>query len=293
MNVKLNMKKNIKMKMKKTFLVYIFSALSLLGFLPIQVFGGSLTMTSTSTLTPDLRDGVFFLTGTFDITNKGDEQAYDVFPSLKIGAWTWQGIPVVLIPNQNYRWTITEQFKFEGLKGNYPLLQMTHYKDTNGHTFSAPSIHELKVGTFELIDQVRLKAPSVRVRVNFKSEGETFPGKTTLENFSNDSLKVNVKYFSSDEISITPPDADFVLNNSDPVEQSFMAKNSNGTFGSAYPLYAIAQWESHGIHFFADTSEILKLRQEDHISWFITGTILSFLLASLVAGIYLIRLLKT
>ena len=56
------------------------------------------------------------ISGSYEVSNKGDEKAYEVFPAFTVGSWVWAGEPKTVDMNGVASWLIEETVPLEKLR---------------------------------------------------------------------------------------------------------------------------------------------------------------------------------
>lgn len=249
--------------MKKEIIVTLMLWQLLFSLAHIEsAFAGTLIIDGTSSIQTTVEGDQVKVHGSYEIQNRGDEDAKHVFPSLTIGSAQWAGEPQQLGPQVKYQWTVEFSLAKSDLPchdaqvcnglalpelGVYPVLVARHYEDTAGRRFTAASIEKITVGDLSWANVAATRAPSVHMKVEVEGDGQEFEASVTLRNLSENSLSGIIAVHTSQELEAIVEARQFRLLPRASVDVPLRVKNFNGLPGSVYAAFPYAQWEEKGI----------------------------------------------
>jgi len=276
-------------------------ALSLVFFFSLKSEAGYLTIVGKSQLSTQLvGTQTIHFQGMYEIENQGDETAYGVFPSFRLGSWVWAGNPADIVENNHFRWTIDDKVAraqvdchssedcSENLPGSgvFPLRVLRHYKDANGYQFSSAEVQIIEIGSLSPSQRAVLHIPALQAKLELSGGGEKFNGKLEIVNSSDSLKRVYVTYHSAKELQI--------MSSSRTVEVAAHAadtfpveiRNFSGILGSKYAVFGILEWETKGLRNTIFVPASVSLAKKDSSGWYLAAAIASFLM--LVLGLYVL-----
>lgn len=252
-----------------------------------RAYAGYLTIGGIAKITTTVENGNLNLTGTYEISNRGNESAQNVFPSFELGKWSWAGDERILSPGSNEVWPIKASISLERIshkeaggeielpaKGRFPLIVLRHYEDVNGVKFSVADVTEIFVGSLTPEELSIAKIPQVNTTFACDGDGKTFSCLLTMRNLSQTAKKIAVSYHTSQELQLKPPVSVIDLAPHSSVSLASDVENISGLPGSGYAIFAVMQWNQNGIASEATVARIVNVREPANImSWFIAGIV--------------------
>ena len=241
-----------------------------------------LTINGSSDLRFQLAADKIQVSGNYEITNEGDENARAVFPALQLGSWTWTGEPKHLARQEKAAWSVSASFPVglldcgadcAGLKlpvtGRLPLMVRRHYEDLNGVRFSATEIQGVDLGDLSSDQLNALRTPEVDGVLICEEDGDSNRCELTMQNFSREPKKVTVAYYSSQEIRVLTKPQVIELEADAGVDLEAEFKNFSGLYGSTYIVYALLQWEEKGVRNLRAVHHTFRLERPKENSWYL------------------------
>lgn len=180
------------------------------------------------------------LHGAITLTNRGDEPAYQVQVAAEVQELSWtSSVRERVAVGESH--TVNFEQALGGLQpGRYPLIVRIHYTDANRYPFSALTVTEFTVG--------QAAAPDLLAIL----EGVTIQGdgRVTLrmKNLTQEPRTVTVRLVLPNELSAEPSTMTKELSADQETQATFRVKNFSALGGSTYPVYAVLEHESDGVH---------------------------------------------
>ncbi|MBN8548389.1 MAG: hypothetical protein J0M12_03620 [Deltaproteobacteria bacterium] len=278
--------------------------LALLGFcllLTSKAWAGSISITSTTEMRTTVENQMVHLQGSVTLSNGGDENAMNVFPTLRAGVWAWSGDPHSVAKGAKESWKIDASIPLTELmcevgsscskedsgmapRGVIPLLVRSHYSDLNGYKFTGPHVAPLYIGALTPADTVALQEPEVSATLSLSGNGQSFTGALRLFNNSNQDLQVLVSSFSSVELQTLDKPREVTVRSKTPEVVKLHIQNGTGTLGSAYPVFAIVQWKQDGLWHLSTPSDYLTIARKSYTMTILLGTAFFAVLVASVAA---------
>lgn len=255
--------------------------------------GSYLTISGQSNLTFGVEEGNVHISGSYQIENKGDETAADVFPSFQLGEWSWAGAPKSLDPNKQENWKIDEKFSLEmlhcdrdpacagqslPLQGVFPLFVRRHYADLNSYQYSAPEVMMVQLGDLQGKALTASRNKSLLARLSFEPGSSDFHGRLEVRNLSNEKKKLSITYFTARELQVVTSPRVLELEPNSTSSAAVTVQNFSGLLGSRYAVLAVLQWEEEGIRNSFAASQVIAIMQKDSKWKWLSVTSLSFFL---------------
>ena len=257
-----------------------------------------LTINGAPTLNVSMDGENISLSGSFEITNRGDEEAADVFPGLSLGQWSWVGSPKRLPAGKSEIWEISARIAADGLGcrggevcggadlpglGKFPLLVRRHYSDLNGYQFSAADVASVIIGEMQPQSKVALQTPVVDAVYLCDGDGRDFQCELSVRNSGTLARKVEVSYYTAKELEVLSRPTLLPVGPNETARTSSRLRNFRGLPGSTYAVFAILQWEETGVRNFISASALMPIAKPSHLK--------KFVMAGAAAGIILAALL--
>lgn len=239
-----------------------YALLILLILLPLPAQAGYLTIEGKPEITLSREEAIVYLSGTYRITNRGDEEAREVYPTFRLGGWAWAGDPRSLAPEGSEVWNLNESFPAEKLAcsndprcagrdlplpGLHPLLVKTYYRDLNGYRFSAPSAFPVEIGPLNPEQQASVRMPSIQTSLTLSRSNKRYRGSLQLQSSSTEPRSGAISFFGPDELRILTQPMGFDLPAGKLQGFDLELESFSALPGSNYPVYAIVQWGQDGV----------------------------------------------
>ncbi len=278
------------MKNVKKCVVLLF-ALACVAAMP--VFAGTLTIEGLSKIEFNLEGDQLKITGSYEISNKGDEVAQNVFPLFEIGSWKWAGEGRTIDHGKAEVWLINESFAASRLgcvagqqctekskvsRGYIAVRVLRMYEDSNGHPFSAPDVLRTFIGDINGEDRAALRAPKLSQALDCKGDGQKFKCKALLKSNVTAPLEVTVVLHTTREVEVNAPIQNVTIAAGNKSELEFELSNTNGLAGSTYPALAIAEWSEGDLRNSLLASELFAIEEPQHSPFYLVAGGAAFVL---------------
>lgn len=186
------------------------------------------------------------LTGSYTLSNSGDEEAKDVFPKILIDQFSVQGEAVSLRPGGQHTWKFSEEIRKSQLKsplkGQFLAIFENNYSDLNSYPFAIPQLGLLIVDTEE-----KMISRQVTMALKIKSiSKDLFQADYEVHNQMDETLPLKFKAILPQEVEAPASMADLDLKEKASLFGSFQFKNLKGLEGSRYYAYFAVQWVQDG-----------------------------------------------
>jgi len=271
-------------------LFLLWATPSFAGYLTIGG-GGNLALTSSGEN--------LVLQGEYAISNAGDEIAHHVFPSFSIGEWSFAGEPKSVGINGKETWTLETKIDpkqliakgstFTALKGMYPLLIRRHYEDSNGAKFSAADVELLIVGELTHEELGAIRAPKVKPDLSCNGNGETFKCTLKILNTGKTPLPIEVSYHGSLELQTVSKPVKVEVPAQEESTTDFRFRNFSGLTGSSYGVFAVLQWEEHGLKVAEKAGSVVAITRSSYRNQFMIAGVVVFLAAAFALYFFVFR----
>ena len=286
---------------KDFFFQSIISVLVLLS--SNQVFAGHLTISGGATITTSFEDGKIKFKGSYQIDNSGDEDAQNVFPSFKLGQWSWAGDPRLIAPMNKEIWTIDSIISSDllssekdsssagltlPLKGQFPLKILRHYEDLNGVPFSVADVTGISLGELTSEERSALRVADVNSSFICEGDGKLFSCLLDLRNLSDSAKNISISYHTSQELQVKSVSQVVELGPRGQKYAESKIENINGLPGSSYAVFAVMQWSENGIRQEAHAAKVVSI-QEPKQSLLIWESLGAVVLALILLYIFVFR----
>ena len=257
---------------------------------------GTLTMVGTPKLGAVLQGDEIVVSGTYEIENKGDETAFDVFPGLEFDKWSWVGKPARVDAGKKQEWSLSEKIKLSVLdkelpsQGRLSFLTRRYYKDVNGYAFSAADLTNFYIGVFTPQQQVAMQVPDLQVQQEVDGDGQEFTGKITARNLGKEPVKARISIFTARELS--PEEAEprwLEVPTGKTANIRFHLKNVSGLVGSTYAVFGLVEWQHEGIRLSANSSSVVSIHRVELMHWFLIAAALILVVMGLVIYLKVFR----
>jgi len=222
------------------------------------------------------------------VTNKGDEPAENVKPSLEVGGKTINGeTHKILSPNDKFTEDFTSAVQF-GKPGSYPVIITVDYTDANHYPFTALEVNYVDYK----------EAPNARVAGTIGAldlyDNDSDKLKVTVKNTEEIAKKVSVRLVTSKEFAVQNRVQEIALSPGGERKLAFNIKNAGGLPGSTYPVFAVISYEDATYHYLNVASGNILVKKQG--LWHGLKTPLLILFAVLLVIIclfYIVRLKKS
>lgn len=213
----------------------------------------------------------FVFSGNYKISNRGDETAFSVYPSFRLGTWRWTGDEKSIKAGEGAEWKFEAEVSVQSLvpeqdkefllpiKGRHPVFVKRHYQDSRRYDFSAVEITGILIEELTEEQNKLVEDPSVKLQTSLDEGSEIIEGKAVLLNYSEKEIPVRVSYFGADELSVFSDLRSVILKKMSSEEIGFSVKNLQGVSGSSYPVYVLAEWEESGVRNFSASWVMLDI----------------------------------
>jgi len=239
--------KNKRRSCLKTTLSYFAVLTSILFMLPIVNAGYISLQTSISSEMGSSGNG----TVAVEITNIGDETAYNVQPRIKIGNFEYYGERKSSLEiKKPYTWNIP--FSFSGNNGSYPIIASVIYHDSNSYKFNLKSVGILEKGTkYNSENEIDLE-------LELNERGNS---KISLSNNGNSEKMIKISLIAPDEVAFDKESFDAIILPYSSGELIFNVKEFSGLPGSSYAIYVLAEYNENNLHNSVIKSELLNFKE--------------------------------
>lgn len=205
-------------------------------------------------ISPTLKDNT--LTVKVDITNKGDEPAYNVQVGVDANDRV-ASTPVKDVLQINETHAVKTTFDMDiQTAGRYPLIVTIDYTDLNQYPFSA-----ISSAYFVYKEDA---SPRVHGRIHDVSISKEGKLVLTLKNLLDTDKKVRVKLAVPRELSVSEPIRDVDLGSKSEKEITFDIKNFSALGGSSYRVFAVTGYEDNNKHFNVTIPGVVKIRERGY-----------------------------
>lgn len=215
------------------------------------------------------------------VVNKGDEAAHDLQARLEavgeekssaivgeLGAGkVWEvEIPILAAATSPSR----------TIRGRYPVVTRVFYGDANGHPFSA-----LSVGFFDA-GEAAVSQLGGRLRVSAVSDKGTF--RLDLHNMEQTPIEATVSWVFPREVVPDRQTERIMIQGRGSARLEGTLKNLSALPGSAYPVFALMEYDKDGVHFTAKAGAALEVTEARGLvsSWRIPLLVVLLLLAAVI-----------
>lgn len=255
---------------KPSWMLAIFCLLLFLTGFSQSLSAGILTIeTQTTVQTTDNQLDV-----TVNITNKGDEPAYNPQINLFVLGEKLQGrVKTKIVPGSSEIDTFRKTFS--GLaQGRYPLTVVVDFYDANQYPFSA-----LSGLTFFIGEDVNGEIAVTADDLTMDREGVlTFH----IKNMGHDSLDVSANLMLPKEFSSTLVKKSLQIDTRSDKRISFDIGNFSARNGGKYPVYCFFEYDKNNIHHTTMAGLNVSVKLEDswfhRMKWLWVGVVSVFLL---------------
>lgn len=259
---------------------------------------GYLTINGIPNVTATQEGDNVRLKGTYDIENKGDETARNVYPSFQLGSWSWAGAPKNLDPNKRESWSVDEVFPLQQLScasdstcageslpstGAFPMYVHRHYEDLNGYKFSAADITITTIGELSGNALAAARNPAFQARLNISGSGNDYSGTLEVKNSSPSQKRISVAFYSTNELNIHTKPQVMEIAPQGIGKTNFSSENFSGLAGSTYPVFAVLQWEDYGVRSSLAVPHAVTIQAQDNSKLYLYLSIGAVALALLSA----------
>lgn len=216
---------------------------------------------------------------TVEVTNKGDEAAYNVRITADIGGKLLKGtVKDVLKVNEKHSEEFTTEAGFKKA-GRYPVIVTIEYTDQNQYPFTALSIVDL-VYKENVITRVsgQLIALEVMEKGNLKVK---------VKNLEDIEKKVNILLVIPKELSSPNRQKEVVIKGGAEETVKFDIRNLAALLGSNYVVYAVLQYEDDNYHYTNSTRGNIKIEEKKEIVKFYRWPLVALAVLLIFAVLYI------
>jgi hypothetical protein len=265
--------------------------------LTLSASAGYLTINGQSDIEHSFSDEKLTFSGTYTISNKGDETAYDVFPTFHIAGWRWALDPQEIRQSQSRSYPMSAEIEAEKLKcieysncqdnlpviGKHPMLVKRHYRDGNGYAFTAANIQPVEFGELNPDQKYSLRVPGILMKVEIRNSGADGSGIIEIESRLKENKKIFLQLASAEEVKLKPASLTIELPSNSKKSVEFEIQNDTGLVGSSYAVFAIAQWQENGVRNSSFSSDLHFIRKASMFKSYVIGSVL---LAALLLAVF-------
>jgi hypothetical protein len=282
----------------------IGALLFVLNLVPALAVAGYHTINGNSNLEIKVQSEQIAISGSYEIENKGNVPAINVFPELTVGQWRWTGDPKRLDPDQKETWGIQALVPLVKLgcatdelcaglnlpsRGQFPVMVRRHYAATDGTRYSAADAADVLVGDLTQEELNSIRAPELDGAMKCSGNGQSFTCVVQAQNFSRSNRTVAVGYHNSQEIRLrsSPRTLTIPPRENSQVEAKF--ENITGQTGSNYAVLAVLQWEEQGVRHVRLLTQNLRIVQRSKVLWYLGAGMLALLIVALLLYVKVFR----
>jgi len=175
------------------------------------------------------------------MANRGDEAAYNLQAEIVFEKETYfTARTAQLDPDQTISFTRSIEMP-PSKRGEYPLVVVAHYTDANQYPFSALSC---------ITVSNKSDAPPSDLFGNMDAVSLSTTGRVvlTVNNKGEKDLSTSIRLFAPGELKIITPRKQVSIPAGSQKKISFDTENFSALGGSTYQIYAVAEYETEGVH---------------------------------------------
>jgi CARDB len=206
------------------------------------------------TQTSPTYDGKRFKMGV-DVTNKGDEPAYNVQVNADInGRLVTTPAKDILQINKKDSVELAANMTLEK-EGKYPVIVNVDYTDANQYPFTAISITQFVYGKSlpsEIFGTLQNIEISTKGNLNL-----------SLKNLSDQEKKLTVRLIIPRELSSPSLSKTISLKAKSEEKVDFEVKNFSALPGSSYTIFALMEYDEGNLHYSASAGGNIKIKKEE------------------------------
>jgi len=216
----------------------------LFAFLMSVGQAGYLQIIGTSKLTLQKTSQGLLLSGEYQIDNKGDESARNVYPEINLDQFKWRGAPTLLQSGASYNWKVFQIISKDQLslpdEGRFVVSIFNSYEDLNGYPFAIPAIE-----LFSVNEKLEKSLPKLSLQIDTLSSKQ-YSAQVSVTNPAKEPLKFLPLYILPREMDLKTPEIPLEIPAGGELSTSFLFENRTGLAGSQYHAFLILRWVEHG-----------------------------------------------
>lgn len=226
-----------------------------------------LSLNGNPSIVADLKNDTIKFTGTVELNNSGDEDAFDVFPEISLGNLRYTGDPARIEANGGTKkWNFELGSKANNLSddnlpkiGRWPVFTTRHYSDANGYSFSSVGISDIIFNKDdESLNFLRINPFAIELELG---KGKKFKAKVKILNREARDYDGILRIWTSNEFLI-PESQKISIPSKQTVETSFDMENVRGFVGSHYAIFVVLEYEENGFRSFQFASSTYSVTGE-------------------------------
>ena len=287
-----------------TVILFLRFSFFLFSMAATQSYASYLTIDGHAQLKASSNGQNIILSGSYEIENHGDESARNVFPSIRLGSFSWAGEPKTIVQGGKETWPIDATLPIDKLEfqeqdscanqklpssGIFPLLVRRHYEDANGARFSAAEVNRLAIGELQGESLTVSRAPELDAVLHCGGNGTDFDCNLEIRNAANKKYAVSVSYFTSNELEILSSARVYEIEPHNLVKGDVQLRNFSGLPGSSYAVFAVLQWQDRDFRNLISTSQVIEVKRPSHKNLFILSGIATLLMAVILLYVIVFR----
>lgn len=184
------------------------------------------------------------LSGSYQIQNKGDETAREVFPEIGLEEFTWKGESRDLQAGETQTWAVLQVIPAEKLKlplrGVFAFSMLNHYQDVNTYPFAIPSVELISLDAQKLVQPPQLDLVIEDDQTNL------YKARVKIFNPSSQPLLVQPQPLLPREVVLQTTMVPLNVQPRGELETSFRFLNRKGLVDSFYQVHFILTWTEQG-----------------------------------------------
>ncbi|MGZ5278763.1 MAG: hypothetical protein ACXWC9_02400 [Pseudobdellovibrionaceae bacterium] len=205
---------------------------------------GYLQIIGTSKLNLQKTSQGLLLSGEYQIENKGDEAARNVYPEINLDRFQWRGTPNLLQSGASYSWKVSQIISKDQLslpdEGRFVVSIFNSYEDLNGYPFAIPAIE-----LFSVNEKLEKSLPQLSLQIDALSSKQ-YSAQVSVTNPAKESLKLLPLYILPREMDLKTLEIPLEIPAGGELSTSFLFENRTGLVGSQYHAFLILRWIEHG-----------------------------------------------
>jgi hypothetical protein len=189
-----------------------------------------------------------------NLTNRGDESAYNVRVEVEVGDQK-------KLSDKQAELRVGAAFEGRALfplrltrPGTYPLIITVHYTDANQYPFSA-----LTAQTYIYKQETTAPVFGQIKPVSFSKDGKL---ELTVKNSASSLLKLKTFLLAPRELTVGEESRELELGPKSEAKLAFAVKNFSALSGSTYQVFAVTQFEDQGLHYTTLSPGVIRIGAE-------------------------------
>lgn len=222
---------------------------------------GTITLTPEISVSAQTRGERLSISGSIVLTNNGDEDAEDTFPSLVVGGWRWVGEAKAVAPKASVSWDVAADLSIAEVgcekdpacagrvlptQGMFPLVLWLRYADAQGYRFSTVDLRSLQVGDISAEQRAAIRTEQPLPLLKVERRGNRFDGAVEVYNPGKEAIDVSLSLVVPEEMRVSHGSVGLSLQPGEKREQRFQIENVRGLPGSSYIVGSVVQWARAG-----------------------------------------------